>query len=220
MLGPGRYSPGTTGASIRKIVFGEEKKKNKTKILTTKTNREPAQCPSCGERCEGSHLQSEHVRSLQLIKKKKKKKTWVFEIPNRLFSKMSASSVPLDLAALRGLLAHGCFLSGLVSRSRQGGLRAGSSLGSIQQRCSQQAPDGAVLPEGVALGAAGGPMVLSHRPLLFLLHTGKKTTSLKMQTREAEELRTPPTPSVRQSVFPTGRGSSPDPDQAGSTSAR
>lgn len=157
--------------------------------------------------------------------KKKKKKTWVFEIPNRLFSKMSASSVPLDLAALRGLLAHGCFLSGLVSRSRQGGLRAGSSLGSIQQRCSQQAPDGAVLPEGVALGAPGGLKVLSHRPLLFLITHRKKTTSLKMQTRQAEELRSRGAEAAADSVctsvvFPTGRGSSPDPDQAVSTSAR
>lgn len=101
---------------------------------------------------------------------------------------MSPSSVPLDLAALRGLLAHGCFLSGLVSRSR-GGIRRRLLPNSIQQRCSQQAPEGAVLPEGVGQERAAGGLRIFSPQTAVVYYTQEKTTNLKMQTREAEELR-------------------------------
>lgn len=49
---------------------------------------------------------------------------------------------------------------------------------SIQQRCSQQAPDGAVLPAGVALGAAGDLRLLAPQTAaVFITH--RKNHKLK-----------------------------------------
>lgn len=105
----------------------------------------------------------------------KKKKKWAFENPNQLFSKMSPSSVPLDLAALRGLLAHRCFFSGLVSKSRGGDsvqappklnpaamLTAGSRGRCPPRRCG--AGEGSRWTEDLSS---------PHRPLLFITHRKK-----------------------------------------------
>lgn len=96
-------------------------------------------------------------------------------------------SVPLELAALRGLLAHGCFSCFWTGEQGPG-----------EDRCQVRAP---VLPgsdppsrlqralssrEELGAGrAASGPGSSPHRPPLFITHR-KKTTSLKIKTREAE----------------------------------
>lgn len=96
------------------------------------------------KRCEGEHLQSENFSY------DNKKKSWAFKNQKQLFSKMSWS-VPLELAALRGLLAHGCF--SCFWASKQGPDEdpgPGSGVGASGQRSFQQAPEGAVF-----LGGAG-----------------------------------------------------------------
>lgn len=93
-------------------------------------------------------------------------------------------SVPLELAALRGLLAHGCsscFWTGErgpgEDRVRlQAQVLPGSDPPSRLQRALSSR-------EELGAGrAASGPGSSPHRPLLFITHR-KKPTSLKMQTR-------------------------------------
>lgn len=67
------------------------------------------------------------------------------------------------------------FLSGLTGEQVQAGRPPGRLLpSSIQQRRSQQAPDGAVLPEGVALGAAGELRILAPQTAAVFYYTQVK----------------------------------------------
>lgn len=138
---------------------------------------------------------------------------------------MSPSSVPLDLAALRGLLAHGCFLSGLVSRSR-GAFGAGSSLtpsSSDAPSRLQRALSSLKQEEGQER-AAGGLRIFSPQTAV-VYYTQEKNHKLKnanKRSRGAEEhcCRLCMSPS---SLTPWLRGTwllAPDPDQAVPTSAR
>lgn len=93
------------------------------------------------------------------------------------------SRVPLELAALRGLSAHGCFSCSWTIEGEQGPGEDGRHF------------QAAILPAGsrgrCLLGKRGGwsrrlgRASSPRRPLLFITHR-RKTTSLQMQTREAE----------------------------------
>lgn len=74
MLRPGQHSPSTTGASIRKVVFGEEKnkqknKKTKTKKLSTKTKTGSQPNVPAVKRGVKDHISSRNT----FVRKKKKK---------------------------------------------------------------------------------------------------------------------------------------------------
>lgn len=109
-------------------------------------------------------------------------KSWASKNQKQLFFKDVPSSVPLGLAALRGLLAHRCFP---CSRTGERGVqvrKAGRSRG----RSSPQALEGAVFSGGRGRAA---PRCCLLPTDAAVSHTQERAAGVQMQTAEGRRAR-------------------------------
>lgn len=122
------------------------------------------------KRCEGEHLQSENFSY------DNKKKRWAFKNKKHLFFQRCPLVCPLELAALRWLLAHSCF--SCFWTSKQGPCEdpaPGSGAGASRKRSSHRAPEGAVFSRraGRRLQPTASGQRSSPKGCCCLLHSGK-----------------------------------------------